>query len=293
MSQASNCSCPCPTPEVVEVPGVEGAAGENGTNGEDGVSAYTFTTADFTVPAIAGTVTIAVANTSWMVVGEPIFVEGAGIFSVTTINSPVSVELTYLNYTGNTHATENIVSGAGVTPSGVQAPLAGALPAKFTDNTGGTASDTLAAGVGIQTIAFYIDAAAIADGDLLTTYVPGYKFKILKFDARCAKPVTTGAKASNINLEINTTNVTGGVIALAGTYAIGSAQAGSAVTANNIGSATDSISIEASSTTTFIEGAFWLVLSIQNMDTVDAIASLADHIGTTGSANDNLIDALT
>lgn len=148
----------------------------------------------------------------------------------------------------------------------------------LTDSTTGAVGATLAAGAGVYTLAFYIDAATIADGDLLTTYVPGHKFKILKFDARCAKAVTTGAKASTLNLEIETTNVTGGAVALSGTYALGAAQAGTAITAANTGTSAQSFSIEASSTTTFVEGAFWLLVSIQNMDTADALAALADGV---------------
>lgn len=148
--------------------------------------------------------------------------------------------------------------------------------AAFTDNTTGTAGTTLAAGVGVTTLVFFIDATAITGNvDVLTNYVPGYKFKILKFDARCAAAVTTGAKAASLNLEIGTTDVTGGVIALAGTYALGAAQAGTSVTAANTGAATDSISIEASGVTAFSEGAFWLLLELQNLDTADAVASLA------------------
>lgn len=283
---SSSCDCRCPTPEIVDVPGTEGAAGTNGTDGAAGVSAYTATSADFVVPAISGTVAVNFLNTSWMVEGQQIFIKGAGAFGVTTINSSTNVLLTYLDYTGNTHATDNIASGAGVTPTGTQAPLAGALPTAFTDNSGGTPSNTIAAGVGIYQVAFFINAADIANGDLLTNYVPGHNFKILKVDARCAKPVTTGAKSSSINMEIGTTNLTGGVIALNGTYAQGAAQDGTAVTANNVGSETDSFSIEASATTAFIEGAFWIIVSIQNMDSANAIASLADHI-------DTLITALT
>lgn len=145
----------------------------------------------------------------------------------------------------------------------------------FTDNSGGTASTTIAAGVGISTLVFYVEAASLANGDVMTEYVPGYAFKILAFDARCAKVVSTGAKAATLNLEIETTNVTGGAIALAGTYAIGAVQAGTAVTAANTGTAAQKLSIEAASVTAFVEGAFWLIVSIQNMDTVNAIASLA------------------
>ncbi len=130
----------------------------------------------------------------------------------------------------------------------------------------------------MSTILRLFNATSIANGDLLTDYVPGYRFKILKFDARCATPVTTNAKASNLNLEIDSTNVTGGVIALSGTYAQGAAQAGTAVTANSIGTSSQALSIEAAATTAFVEGAFWLIISIQNMDTADALASLSTHV---------------
>lgn len=295
MSQASTtCNCACVTPEIVDVPGSPGEAGTNGTDGQDGVSSYTVVAAPgFTVPAIGVTVPVNVLNTSWMVVGEPVFIEGAGAFSVDTINSSTSVVLLYLNYTGNSHEGLAVAAGAGVTPTGTQAPLAAALPTAFTDNSGGTPSNTIAAGVGIYQVAFFINAADIANGDLLTNYVPGHNFKILKVDARCAKPVTTGAKSSSINMEIGTTNLTGGVIALNGTYAQGAAQDGTAVTANNVGSETDSFSIEASATTAFIEGGFWIIVSLANLDSVNAVASLTDHIGVSGSGNPNLITALT
>lgn len=166
--------------------------------------------------------------------------------------------------------------------------VANPTAAALTDSTTGSAGATLAAGAGCSTLVFYVDAADLANGDVLTTYVPGYKFKILKFDARCAKPVTTGAKAATLNMEIQTTDLTGGVIALSGTYAQGAAQAGSAVTAANTGSATDSFSIEASAVTTFVEGAFWLVVQIQNMDTADAFASLsAEHTKIVADDLDN------
>ncbi len=280
MSAPSNCcQSACADVEVISVPGVEGEEGLPGTDGTDGVSAFTLTTAEFDVPAVSATVEITVVTNAWMAVGEVIFIPGAGYFEVVSKSGATAVTILYLDYAVNTETGETISVGALVTPSGVQGPPAAAtLPTALTDNSTGTASDTIAAGVGVQMLAFFIDAAMIADGDLLTTYVPGYRFKILKFDARCAAPVTTGAKASNLNLEIGTTNVTGGVIALAGLYAQGAAQAGTAITAANVGTALESFSIEASATTTFIEGSFWLIVSIQNMDGADAFASIADKI---------------
>lgn len=275
MSSPSSCCTPCcDETQIVNVPGISGADGIPGTDGTDGVNAYSVTTADFVVPALSGAVSVGIANTSWLVVGQIIYIQNAGAFEVDSITDSTHAILTYLPYSININSGNTISAGAGVSPSGNQITVSGIT--SFTDATGGVASDTLAAGVGKTTLSFYIEAASIANGDLLTEYVPGYKFKILKFDARCAKTVSTGAKAANLNLEIGTTNLTGGVIALSGTYAIGAAQAGTTISGANTGSETDSISIEASSTTAFVEGAFWLILSIANMDTVDAVASLAD-----------------
>lgn len=278
----TDCCTPC-TPEVTLVPGSPGVPGADGTNG---INAFSFVTASFVVPAINSNVTVSVGTSAWMTVGQNIFIETAGNFEVVSFPTAQSVVLKYLDYTGNTNAGNTITAGAQVSPSGVQAPLSAALPTALTDSTTGTASNTLAPGTGVETLIFYIEAATIANGDLMTNYVPGYNFKILKFEARCAKPVTTGAKAATLNLEIDTTNITGGVISLAGTYALGAAQAGTAVTGANTGTNTQSISIEAAAVTAFVEGAFWLIIEIQNMDTASAVASLADHIN-------DLITALT
>lgn len=279
----TSCCAQCGSTEIINVPGVQGEQGNDGTDGADGKNAYSITLADFIVPPVGNTVTdVVIADTDWMVVGQIVFVEGAGAFEVAAVTDSTHANLTYLDYSININSGLTITAGAGITPSGNQITVSGITA--LTDNTTGIASDTLAAGAGVQTLAFYIDAATIANGDLLTNYVPGYKFKILKFDARCAKPVTTGAKASNINLEIGTTDLTGGVIALAGTYILGAAQAGSVVSGANEGNQTDSISIEASATTAFTEGAFWLILEIQNMDTADAFASIADKINDTLTA---------
>lgn len=264
---AFDCSCaPCEPTTVVEVPGSAGAAGTNGLN------AFTVTDGGFVIPAKGGNTPVSVDSTDFMSEGMILYIGDAGFFQV--IGDPsVSLVLEYLDIEINTSSGLPVSAGTKVTVSGP--PLYVTPPAAFTDNTGGTATDTLAAGVGIQTLTFHFSAAAIANGDLLTNYIPGYAFKILKVDARCVAPVTTAAKAATINMEIVSTDLTGGVILLAGLYSMGAAQNGSAVTGNNTGSSTDSFSIEASSVTTFIEGEFEIIIELQNLDTVNAVASLA------------------
>lgn len=130
------------------------------------------------------------------------------------------------------------------------------------------ARENVTGGAGLTTLAFFFNQADIANGDLLTNYVPGYAFKIEKVDWRQQKAVTTAAKLATLNLEIGTTNVTGGVISLtsAACTPAGVAVAGTAVTADNVGSATDSFSIEASSVTAFVEGSGWLLIQIRNLE---------------------------
>lgn len=271
-------TCACPDPVISQIPGVEGEQGAAGSNGSNGVNAYTVTTASFLVPATGNSVSMSVGSSAWLVVGQIYFVEGAGFFRVVSKSSSVEVTGLYLaGYPANTHAGATINAGAGVSPAGEKPALAASLPTAFTDNSGGTQSNTIAAGVGVYELTFPIDAATIANGDLLTNYVPGHAFKILKVDAICNKAVTTGAKAATINMEINTTNLTGGVVSLSGTYSLGGQINGSVVSANNTGTASDSFSIEASGVTTFVEGSFVFVVSIANQDTVNALASLAKH----------------
>lgn len=152
----------------------------------------------------------------------------------------------------------------------------------LTDSTGGTAGATLAATVGVQTLTIPITRLATdlstSAIDLLTNYTPGYAFKILKFDF-VTTTAGTGSGASQVfNLEIGITNLTGGVltVTLSSTDTIGKVTTGTAVTAANVGTASDTLSIEmAASGTVFTAGAGYFVIEIQNLDTANAFASQA------------------
>lgn len=162
-----------------------------------------------------------------------------------------------------------------------QTALGALTGSTLTDNSTGTASATIAAGVGINTVAINLPLVGITGNvDVVTNYTPGYAFKILSVDFVVTKVVSTGGKAATLNLEIGTTNVTGGAVALtsANCTPLGALIAGSAVTANNTGTASDTISVEASSVTAFAEGDGSLLIRLQNMDTANAIASLAAGI---------------
>lgn len=300
MSAATNCACPCSDPTVVEIPGTPGADGSPGAAGSDGINAYTTSTFAITLPAAAGAVTspaiCTFVSTAWMAVGQKIFISDGtnfGTFQVVTLPSGTGATLTWLDYPGDSVGTTVIASGAKVSPSGTLPTLAAPLPTSLTNSTTGVAGSVLAAGVGISTVTIPLTSLVTGLGvlaiDLLTNYVPGYAFKLLAFDF-ITTVAGTGAGASQVfNLEIGTTNVTGGVLTvnLAGTATIGVQTNGTAITAANTGTSSDSLSIEmAAGGTVFTAGAGYFVIKIQNMDTANAVASLNTSI-------DTLITALT
>lgn len=104
--------------------------------------------------------------------------------------------------------------------------------------------------------------------DVQTSITIPHAFKILQFDAHVTTAATTGSKAATLNIEIGTTNLTGGTIALtsANCTPLGNRIAGAAITGNNTGAAGADISIEASSITAFVEGAIVGLIWIQNLD---------------------------
>ena len=109
---------------------------------------------------------------------------------------------------------------------------------------------------------FQINLADIANGDLITDWIPGFAGTITDLLAHVQKPATTAGKAADINLEIETMNLTGGVLGLTSANCTpkGAQVAASAITANNVFSATQKISVEAANTTAFIEGSIWLMI---------------------------------
>lgn len=105
--------------------------------------------------------------------------------------------------------------------------------------------------------------------DLLTQFTPGHAFRLLSLYF-VTTVAGTGTSASQVfNLEIGTTNVTGGVLTLtlANQATIGTVTAATAITALNEGTATDHFSLEmAAGGTVFTAGAGYFVVTIQNLD---------------------------
>lgn len=114
------------------------------------------------------------------------------------------------------------------------------------------------------TMSFHVNLATITTaGDVVTTITPGFRGRLKKWYFVTGTPVTTAAKAATLNLEVGTTNVTGGTIALTSAAAtpLGATIAqGSAFTAGTAFDDTDTISIEAASVTAFAEGDGMIVI---------------------------------
>lgn len=109
-----------------------------------------------------------------------------------------------------------------------------------------------------------IQLSTLTNGDVLTNWTPGFAGTVLSVAFAVTTVVTTGSKAATLNLEIGTTNLTGGAIALTSTNCtpLGAVVAGTAITAANTFTATDTISVEASSVTAFSEGAGVLLITL-------------------------------
>lgn len=96
----------------------------------------------------------------------------------------------------------------------------------------------------------------VSNGDVATELRPGVYGSIEYAEFLTTDPVTTAGKAATLNLEIDTTDVTGGVIALTSAAAtpLGKVIPGSAITGNNKLTPASKLSLEASGVTAFAEG---------------------------------------
>lgn len=106
-------------------------SGGVGATGPPGPASYTTTSANFTQPASAATVSATVGSTAWMATAQYLYIAGGGYYSVSSITDATHVVITNLGYTGNAAPGATVTSGVKVTPAGVQGA---------TGATGGVAS---------------------------------------------------------------------------------------------------------------------------------------------------------
>lgn len=103
--------------------GASGFSGVSGFSGPGGKTAYTTTTASFTMPAIGATITgVAVVNSDWMSEGQVVYVETAGYMVVDNITSTTLIDLTNPSpaYDGNLGGGNTVASGSTVGPGGIK-----------------------------------------------------------------------------------------------------------------------------------------------------------------------------
>ena len=135
----------------------------------------------------------------------------------------------------------------------------------------GSIAGQVAPGAGYYVLNFGLQLASMttAAADLVTGLTLGHRGKIVAIYFTTTTLGTGSGASQVINLEIGTTNLTGGVLTLllADTTPLGKTTAATAITANNEFSATDAISVEfAASGTVFTAGNGTLSIVIQNLE---------------------------
>ena len=164
---SSGCCQPCDSePVVVNIPGPQGAAGANGTNGTNGIDSFSYTTAQFLVPALGSSVVVPLSSTSFLpesVAGQFfVSIQGVGYMQVTdvtglnvTLKNPSSGVLGIPNAVPTTSIPSGslVTLAGGVGPQGAAgvsggAPVGASYICRTADGTltNETALDSLAAG---------------------------------------------------------------------------------------------------------------------------------------------------
>lgn len=119
-TSASDCCVECPDTPITNVPGPAGADGAAGAAGTNGTNAFTTTTAGYTQPAVAATVSVAVVTSAWAVIGQVVYIQNGGYYTVTAIADSTHITVSNLGYTGNAAPAVVIGSGQKVGPGGLK-----------------------------------------------------------------------------------------------------------------------------------------------------------------------------
>ena len=100
--------------------GARGASGFSGNSGYSGGSAAAFsiTSSSFVMPSSGGNVTINVTDSTWISIGQVVYIETAGYFLVLSTPTTTSVQIQNLGYSGN--AVGTIANTQQLSPGGLQ-----------------------------------------------------------------------------------------------------------------------------------------------------------------------------
>ena len=223
---------------------------------------------------LSGVFTVDKTTSQTWTVGQALYVDAGTGKATTTATGNVPAGFAFAA-AGSSDTTGQILLG------GQLALAQAAMVAALTDSSGGAAADgTLAANGACSIISIPVTLANIADGDLVTTFTPGFAGTLLRVQFIVTTRASTGGKAADLNLEIGTTNVTGGVLGLtsANCGTLGATVAASAITAGATFTASDTISVEAANTTAFQEGAGVLLITVASDVADDNTKDLATTV---------------
>lgn len=140
---STGCCQPCDSdPIVVNTVGPQGAAGANGSNGTNGADSFSYTTAQFTVPAFGVSVVVPLAATSFLpesVAGQFfVSVQGCGYLQVTDVTG---LNVTLQNPLAGVLGIPNAIPTT-IIPTNALVTLAGALGATGATGAAGDAPKT-------------------------------------------------------------------------------------------------------------------------------------------------------
>jgi hypothetical protein len=139
--------------------------------------------------------------------------------------------------------------------SGTTLP-AGSRVAVFFDQVDGNERDIFS---------FPVTLPSIANGEVVTEFQPGIDGTIEAFWFITEVAATTASRTATLNLEIGTTNLTGGVLTLTSAAATpkGRVIEATAITGANVLTRASLVSIEAASVTAFAEGSGTLYIAVR------------------------------
>jgi hypothetical protein len=251
------------------------------TPGTTGASAITTTTANFTIPAIGSTVLISCGDTSWLKAFKNLFVsDGSGLanFIVTAVNSATSFTGKFLGFVGDSAAGTTIQSGAIVIPGIGDFTVPWDLDAltAFTDSSGGTKSDTIAASGLKSTVIIPIQFTDYVNATTLKIAVP-FAFTVNSVLLRVSKAGTGAGASITLQTQISAAATTGGSVTstLANSATVGGTVAGTAITGSNTGTAGQTLELAVTVGTVFTAGDGWFELNVTNLDLAATLAAIA------------------
>jgi len=84
-----------------------------------GVNSFTFSTSSYIQPEVNSTITISVLNSSWMSVGQPLYISNGGTYTIVSINSINSISIKNVGYNSNTTVNTTISTNQKISPGGL------------------------------------------------------------------------------------------------------------------------------------------------------------------------------